>query len=576
MSDIIPNVVVSMPSQLFTLARKFQAASNGKIFIGKIDTDPTLPENQIQVYLENEDGSHIPVPQPLIINQAGFPVYNGQIAKFVTVEGHSMAVYDSYGAQQFSYPNVLKYDPDQFSLWAKDNFTNKNERIFLNKNNKLSLSDYPSVLDYDFIYPNDETKDSTQGFLNALNDDSITDIWVPKGLYRVDEKIVTQAGKRIRFAKGARLIRLSKYSDNTDPVFILRGSYSESYGGEFITENDHPHGVVRLGHQDSNDNKNALWWRFENPFIKGVQREGNIGIDITNAQVNIGTSSANYFGYVSNPIIHGSDEGIVLNEIANAHTIISPQLYRCVTSGISYYGAYANHVIGGFLHQSQNGVIGINLRNKRIESAHHSSNNQVDGFGIEPGGSLSKAIYIDSECTRNRINVMGNVAGGVVILNKKNDYNTLFANSTNEQNVNNLHIKDKVRSINTQTEFNKKNNITENTSIDFFKITLPSNGSGYLINCNLTARNPSIDNVYPAMAVISAMNRSQLKAAYVREEKPTGRCGEVYYRVDGNMLIIGGKSYNNGTSTAFINFSMSITIESSEDGMSGVTIDKVL
>lgn len=114
MSDIIPNVVVSMPSQLFTLARKFQAVSNGKIFIGKIDTDPTIPENQIQVYLENEDGTTVPVSQPLIINQAGYPVYNGQIAKFVTVQGHSMAVYDSYGAQQFYYPNVLKYDPDQF------------------------------------------------------------------------------------------------------------------------------------------------------------------------------------------------------------------------------------------------------------------------------------------------------------------------------------------------------------------------------------------------------------------------------------------------------------------------------
>lgn len=112
--QIIPNVVVSMPSQLFTLARKFQAASNGKIFIGKIDTDPTIPENQIQVYLENEDGTTVPVSQPLIINQAGYPVYNGQIAKFVTVQGHSMAVYDSYGAQQFYYPNVLKYDPDQF------------------------------------------------------------------------------------------------------------------------------------------------------------------------------------------------------------------------------------------------------------------------------------------------------------------------------------------------------------------------------------------------------------------------------------------------------------------------------
>uniref|UniRef100_UPI00234997E5 phage head-binding domain-containing protein n=2 Tax=Providencia TaxID=586 RepID=UPI00234997E5 len=114
MSDIIPNVVVSMPSQQFTLARKFQAASNGKIYIGKIDTDPTIPENQIQVYLENEDGSTIPVAQPLIIGVGGYPVYNGQIAKYVTVEGHSMAVYNAYGEQQFYYPNVLKYDPDQF------------------------------------------------------------------------------------------------------------------------------------------------------------------------------------------------------------------------------------------------------------------------------------------------------------------------------------------------------------------------------------------------------------------------------------------------------------------------------
>ncbi|HIA3062674.1 TPA: phage head-binding domain-containing protein [Escherichia coli] len=113
MTDITANVVVSMPSQLFTMARSFKAVANGKIYIGKIDTDPVNPENQIQVYVENEDGSHVPVSQPIIINAAGYPVYNGQIAKFVTVQGHSMAVYDAYGAQQFYYPNVLKYDPDQ-------------------------------------------------------------------------------------------------------------------------------------------------------------------------------------------------------------------------------------------------------------------------------------------------------------------------------------------------------------------------------------------------------------------------------------------------------------------------------
>ncbi|MEN4196173.1 phage head-binding domain-containing protein [Serratia marcescens] len=111
---IIPNVVVSMPSQLFTLARSFKAAANGRIYIGKIDTDPTIPENQIPVYLENEDGSHVQIAQPITINSGGYPVYGGQIAKFVTVQGHSMAVYDALGVQQFYFPNVLKYDPDQF------------------------------------------------------------------------------------------------------------------------------------------------------------------------------------------------------------------------------------------------------------------------------------------------------------------------------------------------------------------------------------------------------------------------------------------------------------------------------
>lgn len=114
MADITPNIVVSQPSQLFTLARSFKANANGKIYIGQIDTDPTIPSNQIQVYLENEDGSHVPVAQPIVISAGGFPVYNGQIAKFVTVHGHSMAIYDTYNVQQFYFPNVLKYDPDQF------------------------------------------------------------------------------------------------------------------------------------------------------------------------------------------------------------------------------------------------------------------------------------------------------------------------------------------------------------------------------------------------------------------------------------------------------------------------------
>lgn len=123
MSDITANAVVSMPSQLFTMPRSFKAVANGKIYIGQIDTDPVNPANQIQVYIDPEDGSDlIPVTQPIIINAGGYPVYNGQITKFVTVQGHSMAVYDAYNSQQFYFPNVLKYDPDQLrTLLSQEN-----------------------------------------------------------------------------------------------------------------------------------------------------------------------------------------------------------------------------------------------------------------------------------------------------------------------------------------------------------------------------------------------------------------------------------------------------------------------
>lgn len=119
MSDITANVVVSNPRPIFTDSRTFRAVANGRIYIGLIDTDPVNPANQIPVYIENEDGSHVQITQPLIINAAGKIVYNGQLVKIVTTQGHSMAIYDAYGSQVDYIANVLKYDPDQFSLYAE-------------------------------------------------------------------------------------------------------------------------------------------------------------------------------------------------------------------------------------------------------------------------------------------------------------------------------------------------------------------------------------------------------------------------------------------------------------------------
>ncbi|EFE6840378.1 phage tail protein, partial [Escherichia coli] len=231
MTDSInANVIVSMPSQLFTMARSFKAVANGKIYIGKIDTDPVNPENQIQVYVENEDGSHVPVSQPIIINAAGYPVYNGQIAKFVTVQGHSMAVYDAYGAQQFYFPNVLKYDPDQFkgNLLSEDHslgdslvmhnpqFVDSTSTIL---SKKLTI-DLRTLTDYGFAEGNTGAQNKA-AFQKAIDDATLpTEIVIPEGAFIVDPGITIK--NTVTMIRGAGAYQSRIFSTGTAAPIITQ------------------------------------------------------------------------------------------------------------------------------------------------------------------------------------------------------------------------------------------------------------------------------------------------------------------------------------------------------------------
>lgn len=230
MTDITANVIVSMPSQLFTMARSFKAVANGKIYIGKIDTDPANPENQIQVYVENEDGSHVPVSQPIIINAAGYPVYNGQIAKFVTVQGHSMAVYDAYGAQQFYFPNVLKYDPDQFkgNLLSEDHslgdslvmhnpqFVDSTSTIL---SKKLTI-DLRTLTDYGFAEGNTGAQNKA-AFQKAIDDATLpTEIVIPEGAFIVDPGITIK--NTVTMIRGAGAYQSRIFSTGTAAPIITQ------------------------------------------------------------------------------------------------------------------------------------------------------------------------------------------------------------------------------------------------------------------------------------------------------------------------------------------------------------------
>ncbi|ENZ0453471.1 TPA: phage tailspike protein [Escherichia coli] len=280
MTDITANVIVSMPSQLFTMARSFKAVANGKIYIGKIDTDPVNPENQIQVYVENEDGSHVPVAQPIIINAGGYPVYNGQIAKFVTVQGHSMAVYDAYGAQQFYFPNVLGYEPDQFqvNIGSSDGFkyvgqcpdvptlrtiepTTNGQRILLceyTAGTGYGGGQLRAVLDGSSYTDNGVTVFKTTGGAAwiRVNADIVNPLMagaVPDGVTPCSSAInaMFAASKRMQFTGGDYLLdatitlqsdrsvdfgasRLIQGTSLANYMFAIRGSNSSSTGGVFV------------------------------------------------------------------------------------------------------------------------------------------------------------------------------------------------------------------------------------------------------------------------------------------------------------------------------------------------------
>lgn len=101
MSDIL----VTSPYRPFTLPNQFKAVFNGLIYCGTVDAvDPS--NSQVQVYKVNEDGSRIPVAQPLRTNAGGFLVFNGQPAKFVTDSNHSLLVRDSLGVQVWYAPGL--------------------------------------------------------------------------------------------------------------------------------------------------------------------------------------------------------------------------------------------------------------------------------------------------------------------------------------------------------------------------------------------------------------------------------------------------------------------------------------
>ena len=111
--DLFP---LEMPIDNFCMNRFLKNAEGGKVYVCKKGTPAdkmTEKSNFLTVYKE-ENGEHTVITQPIILNQVGLPVVNGDVVRVLCPSEYALAVYDAYGEQQFYFSDVVKDDPDAF------------------------------------------------------------------------------------------------------------------------------------------------------------------------------------------------------------------------------------------------------------------------------------------------------------------------------------------------------------------------------------------------------------------------------------------------------------------------------
>lgn len=108
--------IISPQNSTFSLTDGFRPASNGKVYIGKAGTDPTVANNQITVTGIKSDGTTITLAQPISLSSLGKPVdSNGNAVDLVVDTHYSYATFDYYGKLQQSISTQLVLEVDSFT-----------------------------------------------------------------------------------------------------------------------------------------------------------------------------------------------------------------------------------------------------------------------------------------------------------------------------------------------------------------------------------------------------------------------------------------------------------------------------
>lgn len=399
--------------------------------------------------------------------------------------------------------------------------------------------------------PSTANLDNTASINAAIRAGS--EVTIPAGDWRVDGSIDLYGGKTMTFAPGARLVKRAEYTSDTAPLIYMRDNFTQLFGVNLLQSTNSPEGALHIGYRDGASlATNHQYWRVLEPSIEANNVVGSLGIVLDSAEWKGG--GVNYNGVIQNPILRYCDIPIQVREICNSHQIFNPQVFMARTYAIELRGAYANNVIGGFLHGSHNGVIGLALRQRQRGSSHHSTENTIIGFNIEPGGGASRGLRIEQGCIGNTVLVKAGTAGGNEILETAQNiidlrwgiyYNGRPTNFTDFIMFSGTHT---ARGRAETKRRPQQTGIKENTEVDLFRVQV---GSHYeaILELNIQCR-------------YATLGRGSAISAKVRISRSTGNAvvgtpvglidgdaGTLSFVVTNDLITVRFTTTNNGTAT---------------------------
>jgi hypothetical protein len=104
--------LVQLGPQYFPMVSVSTSVGAGSLYIGDVDTDPTIVGNQKTISALKEDGSLVVITQPVTLSAGGIPLYNGSPVSLYVAGNYSTTILDINGAQIYYVPSFFRIQGD--------------------------------------------------------------------------------------------------------------------------------------------------------------------------------------------------------------------------------------------------------------------------------------------------------------------------------------------------------------------------------------------------------------------------------------------------------------------------------